>query len=111
MGEYVRKWTKCQLNEVLKAKKKSITTATHPFEMCSLDYVGPLVESESGSKYMLTFQDEWSKFTVATQFPQQDAETFAKANVLNIVSKLGAAVSCELSSVMSASLHALSGDL
>jgi hypothetical protein len=52
--------------------------------------VRPLLESESGNKYILTFQDEWSKFTVATSFPQEDEVTFAKAIALNIVLKLGA---------------------
>lgn len=92
--EYVRKCTKCQLNKALRAKKKApmeiTTTASHPFEKCSLDIVGPLVESESGNKYILTFQDELSKFIVAIPLPQQDAETVAKAFVLNIVLKFGA---------------------
>ncbi|PNF22439.1 hypothetical protein B7P43_G15712 [Cryptotermes secundus] len=66
------------------------TTASHPFEKCSLDIVGPLVESESGNKYILTFQDELSKFIVATPLPQKDGKTVAKAFVLNIVLKFGA---------------------
>jgi hypothetical protein len=92
--EYVRKCTKCQLNKVLRAKRKApmeiTTTASHPFEKCSLDIVGPLIESETGNKYILTFQDELSKFIVAIPLPQQDAETVAKAFVLNIVLKFGA---------------------
>jgi hypothetical protein len=54
--------------------------------------VVPLVDSESGNKYIyiLTFQDELSTFIVATPLPQQDAETVAKAFVLNIVLKFGA---------------------
>jgi hypothetical protein len=92
--EYVRKCTKCQLNKVLRAKRKApmeiTTTASHPFEKCSLDIVGPLIESESGNKYILTFQDELSKFIVAVPLQQQDAETVAKAFVLNIVLKFGA---------------------
>jgi hypothetical protein len=46
--EYVKKCAKCQLNKVLRAKRKApmeiTTTASHPFEKCSLDIVGPLVE-------------------------------------------------------------------
>jgi hypothetical protein len=52
--------------------------------------MGPLVESESGNKYMLTFRDELSKFVVVTPLPQQDAGTVNKAFVLNIVLKFGA---------------------
>jgi hypothetical protein len=44
--EYVRRCNKCQLNKTLRPKKKApmeiTTTASHPFEKCSLDIVGPL---------------------------------------------------------------------
>jgi hypothetical protein len=81
--QWVRKCTKCQLNNVLRAKKKVpmeiTTTASHPFEKCSLDIVGLMIECELGNKYILTFQDEQSKFIAATQLLQQDAETVTKA--------------------------------
>jgi hypothetical protein len=52
--EYVKKCTICQLNKVLRAKRKVpieiTTTAGHPFEKCSLDIVGPLIENESENK-------------------------------------------------------------
>ena len=65
------------------------TTAEQPFERCTLDIVGPLTETTLGNKYILTFQDDLSKYLVAVPVPQQDAETVAKAFVLNIVLKLG----------------------
>jgi hypothetical protein len=72
----------------LKPKRKApmeiTSTAEHPFEKCALDIVGPLMETISGNKYILTFQDDLSKFLVAI------AETVAKEFVLNIVLKLGA---------------------
>jgi hypothetical protein len=89
--EYVRK---CQLNKVLRAKNKApmetTTTASHPFEKCRLDILRPLVETESGNNYILTLQDELSKFIVATPLPKQDAGPVAKEFVLNIVLKFGA---------------------
>ena len=66
------------------------STAKQPFERCSLDIVGPLTESTSGNKYILTFQDDLSKYLAAIPIPQQDAETVARAFVLNIVLKFGA---------------------
>jgi len=66
------------------------TTARHPFEKCALDIIGPMTEIMSGNKYILTFQDDLSKFIVAIPIPQQDAETIAKEFVLNIVLKFGA---------------------
>ena len=52
--------------------------------------MGPLTESTSGNKYILTFQDDLSKYLAAIPIPQQDAETVARAFVLNIVLKFGA---------------------
>ena len=66
------------------------TTAKHPFERCPLDIVGPLTETMSRNKYILTFQDDLSKFLVAVPISQQDAETVARAFVLNVVLKFGA---------------------
>jgi len=91
--EYVRKCEKCQLNKALRPKGKApmeITTmAKHPFERCALDIVGPLTETMSRNKYILTFQDDLSKFIVAVPILQQDAETVARAFVLNVVLKFG----------------------
>jgi len=66
------------------------TTARHPFETCALDIVGPLTEATSGNKYILTFQDDLSKFLLAIPLSQQDAETIAREFVLNVVLKFGA---------------------
>jgi hypothetical protein len=41
------------------------STAEHPFERCALDIVDPLTETTSRNKYILTFQDDLSKFLVA----------------------------------------------
>ena len=49
-----------------------------------------MTETLSGNKYVLTFQDDMSKFVVAIPNPQQDAETIAKEFVLNLVLKFGA---------------------
>ena len=62
--EYVKKCTKCQLNKTLRPKGRApmeiMTTAKHPFERCALDIVGPMTETMSGKKYILTFQDDLS---------------------------------------------------
>jgi len=44
----------------------------------------------SGNKYILTCQDDLSKFLVAIPIPQQDAETVAREFILNIILKFGA---------------------
>ena len=92
--EYVKRCPKCQLNKAPRPRSKApmeiTSTAKQPFERCALDIVGPLTESTSGNKYILTFQDDLSKYLAAVPIPQQDAETVARAFVLNIVLKFGA---------------------
>lgn len=65
------------------------TTARKPFERCALDIVGPTTETNAGNRYILTFQDDLTKFVVAEPIPTQDAETVAREFVRNIVLKFG----------------------
>jgi len=80
--EYVKICAKCQLNKILRRKKRArmeITIkARHTFEKCALDIVGPMTETMSGNKYILTCQDDLSKFLVAIHIPQQETETVAR---------------------------------
>jgi len=55
----------------------------------ALDIVGPLNQTSDGNRYVLTFQDELSKYTIAIPIEQQDAVTVAKAFVEEIVLKFG----------------------
>jgi hypothetical protein len=54
-------------------------------EKCSIDVVGPLNPSQNGNRYILTIQDEQSKFLVAMPLKQQTAEDVARAFVENVV--------------------------
>jgi hypothetical protein len=91
--EYVRKCKSCQVNKVLGPQRKVpmeiTTTANQPFEKRCLDIVGPLPETQKENKYILTFQDELSKFLVAIPIPRQDSETVAQEFVTHVVLKLG----------------------
>jgi len=91
--EYVKQCRSFQVNKVLNPKHKApmeMTTAEHPFDKCYLDIVGPLPVTQGNNKYILTFQDDLSKYVVAVALGQQDAETVARAFVVNIVLKYGA---------------------
>jgi hypothetical protein len=66
------------------------TTAERPFEKCSLDVVDPLPVTLEGNKYILTFQDDLSKYVVAVPIEKQDAETVARAFVEKILLTYGA---------------------
>jgi hypothetical protein len=48
------------------------------WEKYCMDIVGPLTVTTKGHKYILTFQDELSKYTIAVPISQQDANTIAK---------------------------------
>jgi hypothetical protein len=90
---YVKKCRSCQVNKLLKPRKKApmeiTTTAEVPFERCSLDILGPMPETEQGNRYILTFQDDLSKYVIAVPIRQQDAETVARGFVTHVVLKYG----------------------
>jgi hypothetical protein len=59
--------------------------AERPFEKCYFDVVGPLPVMLESNKYILTFQDDLSKYVTAVPIGQQDAEAVARAFVENAV--------------------------
>ena len=87
--KYVNRCKSCQVNKILTPKHKAqmeiTTTADHPFENCYLDVVGPLPVTPEGNKYILTFQDDLSKYVVAVPIGKQNAKTEARAFVEKIV--------------------------
>ena len=91
--EYVKQCRSCQVNKMLTPKHKApmevTTTAKHPSDKCYLDIVGPLPVTQGNNKYILTFQDDLSKYVVAVPIGEQDAETVARVFVVNIVLKYG----------------------
>ena len=91
--EYIRKCEICQKNKITQNKTKlpmKITTTPETvWEKCALDIVGPLIETSEGNKYVLTFQDELSKYTLALPIMQQDAQTIARVFVEEVVLKFG----------------------
>jgi hypothetical protein len=91
--EYVEQCGNYQVNKILTPKHNApmelTTTAEHPFDKCYLEIVGPLHVTHCNNKYILTFQDNLSKYVVAVPIGKQDAETVARAFVSNIVLKCG----------------------
>jgi len=67
----------------------SILTPEVVWEKCRMYIVGPLRVTTEGHKYILTFQDELSKYIIAVSILQQDAETIARVFVEEIVLKFG----------------------
>jgi hypothetical protein len=93
LEEYIKRCDICQRNKITQNKTKLpmkvTTTPEVVWDKCALDIVGPLNQTAEGHKYVLTFQDELSKFTLAILIVQQDAMTVAKAFVEKIILKFG----------------------
>jgi hypothetical protein len=66
---------------------KITTTPEVVWDKCALDIVGPFNQTDEGHKYVLTFQDELPKFTLAVPIVQLDAMTVARAFVEEIILK------------------------
>lgn len=96
MHKHIKSFIKsCKLCQKNKSGKNTLcpmqltTTASNPFQKIFLDIVGPLTPTYSNNKYLLTFQDDLSKYVIAIPLPNQEAATVAKAFVTKIICSYG----------------------
>jgi hypothetical protein len=93
LEEYILQCEICQKNKIAQNKTKMPTKITTTpevvWEKCALDIVGPLNRTLDGNRYVLIFQDEFSKYTLAIPIDHQDAVTIAKAFVEEVILKFG----------------------
>jgi transposase InsO family protein len=86
---YIQKCEKCQKNKMTQCHTRLplvITdTPSSVFEKCTIDIVGPLNYSATGNRYILTIQDDLSKFLIAVPLTEQTADEVAKAFVENVI--------------------------
>jgi hypothetical protein len=86
---YIRVCEKCQKNKMTQCHTRMplvITdTPSTVFEKCSIDTVGPFSPSGLQYRYILTVQDELSKFLIAIPLEDQTSEQVAKAFVNHVV--------------------------
>lgn len=86
--KYVKNCPSCQVNKSSKINKVPMaisTTSNEPFVKLYLDIVGPLPETENANKYILTMQDDLSKYSIAVPLPTFDAKTVAEALVNEMI--------------------------
>jgi transposase InsO family protein len=94
--KYIKTCEKCQKNKALRKTKMPLVitpTASHPFDRVYLDVVGgkgSLPTTTLGNRYILTFQDDLTKFCEAIPIPTQDADTIARAFVSRVILRHGA---------------------
>jgi transposase InsO family protein len=86
---FIKKCEKCQKNKLTQCHTRMPLTITDTpsivFEKCIVDVVGPISPSQEGNRYILTVQDDLSKFLIAVPLREQTAEEIAKAFVENVV--------------------------
>jgi transposase InsO family protein len=70
-----------------------IVTPCAAFEKISLDCMGPLPLTEQGNRYILTCQDQLSRYVVAIALRNQEAVTRARALVDNVITVFGSPAS------------------
>ncbi|XP_060871360.1 uncharacterized protein LOC132945602 [Metopolophium dirhodum] len=86
---YITNCESCQKNKVTNRKIKQpmviTTTSSKPFEKIFLDIVEPLVTTASGNTYILTMQDDLTKYSLGVPLPNHTANTVAEAFVVHFV--------------------------
>lgn len=68
---------------------KITSTSTRPFEKIFLDIVGPLLVSHKNNRFILTFQDDLTKYSEAIPISNAEASTVAKEFATKIICKFG----------------------
>lgn len=77
------------MNKTIKQPMVITTTAERPFEKVFLDIVGPLTTTTKNHSYILTIQDDLTKFSSASPLITHDANSVAKAFVEGFICQHG----------------------
>ena len=87
--KYIQGCLQCQLKKLIRVKTKNpmvITeTPTTAFEKISMDIVYPQPETKSGNLYILTIQDNFTKYSLAIPLPNHKASTIADTFVKKFI--------------------------
>lgn len=80
--KYIKNCISCQKNKTnfrpTKQPMEITTTSDQPFEKLAIDIVGPLPLTESGNRFILTAQDDLTKYSFAIPIENHEAITVAK---------------------------------
>ena len=91
--KFVRECNDCKLNKTVRIKTKlpmQITdTPSEAFEKIEIDIVGPLPETEQKNKYILTIQDNLTKYSDGIPLRSTDSQTVASAFAENFITRFG----------------------
>lgn len=92
IAKYIKTCESCQRNKTVrktyKAPMEITTTSVQPLEKLFVDVVGPLPITEEGNRFIVTMQDDLTKFSQAYATPNHEANTVAKV-LLKFISHYG----------------------
>lgn len=90
----VRTCVQCQTKKLTRVKTKEPMIITDTplvtFDKVSMDIVGPLPITTQNNEYILTIQDQLSKYSLAVPLCKTDSRTIATALIDHLITKFGA---------------------
>ena len=90
---YIKKCESCQKKKISRQRAlcpmEITSTSEKPFQRVAMDIVGPLPLSENGNKYILTLQDDLTKYSQAYAIPNHESKTIADKFVNQFICKFG----------------------
>lgn len=90
--KYVKSCQSCQINKTnfkpTKQRMGITSTSDYPFEKLAIDIVGPLPLIEFGNRFIMTAQDDLTKYSFAGAIPNHEATTVAKV-LTKIITSFG----------------------
>ena len=92
ISNYVKSCVECKLNKhfpSVKTKAIITTTPIKPFDVVSIDTVGPFPLTENGNRYAVTMQCDFTKFVIIVPITDKSSSTIAKAVVQNCILNFG----------------------
>lgn len=79
---YIKRCPSCQINKTnfkpTKAPMEITTTSNQPFERLAIDIVGPLPQTINNNRFILTMQDDLTKYSYAVAIPNHESRTVAE---------------------------------
>ena len=91
--DFVKNCETCKINKTVRIKTrlpmKITDTPFEPFEKIEIDIVGPLPVTELGNKYLLTIQDNLTKYSDAIPKKNTESTTIAAALAEQFISRFG----------------------
>jgi hypothetical protein len=91
VADYICRCLDCERFKTAKENTKALLqtiTSKQPWELIEIDFIGPVNESTSGKKYILSVVDHFSKYAVTYATSRQDSKTVIEC-LTNLVAQYG----------------------